>query len=75
MIGNDNELRIGKNTLLKHTSIEIFGAGNSVIIEDECCLNYAILQVFGNNGCIYIGKNSIINGIQGSKTRFCCGGG
>src|SRR5258708_32890819 len=47
--GNDNNIEIGKNTILKNTLIYIRGNNHSIIIKDDCYMGGGELWIEDSN--------------------------
>jgi acetyltransferase-like isoleucine patch superfamily enzyme len=58
--GNDNEVKLGKNSTLKNSKIFIRGNNNQIIIESNVSINNIDLWIEDNNNRIYIGDYTTI---------------
>lgn len=57
------EITIGKGTILKGVSIEIFGKGNKIIIGDSCKIYSGRIVIRGHNNSLSIGSDCGISGV------------
>ena len=68
VIGRDNRITIGKDTLLKDTVFRIRGNDNQIIIDDNCTIGQKCsFWIEGNGSVIHIGKQSTFTQI----VHFC----
>ncbi len=60
--GSNNEMVVGKNSLVNRVELKVHGSGNKIIIGENCLIDKQCrLYVFGNHTELIIGDNSTVS--------------
>lgn len=60
IVGDYNEIKIGKNTFIKDTRFYLRGNNHKIVIEDNCYIGMGELWIEDHHGSISIGSNTTI---------------